>query len=462
MIRYCYSQSRGGCPVLPTTLVVAARFKSLINASILQNIGSMVDEKVDNTSKIAYAKKRQEDARNWAKKEKETLAQRAATQLHEEDQRLHEEEKAKERGEDPQKKKYKTSIDAFGDGSVKLQHSFTGEADNRVILWWEELYWNWIRWWFTKEYLIAKDRYGNKFCTSWFFAKSREERRLCYRKDANKRHQPYGALPTDERQWERWIRGHRGDPPSVAEEEYLRSYKKQYLGPMVVGDEEVEDTMMRMIAHMNRSRMMMQELDEDGVYNDEDRVLQPYRKAESEPGKEHLKRNPKKAGATWTVGFVRGDLFYNEEEVQTMRTEMGHLFRNMEWQELEYKRHIRNNRQQWPVRKPKDGITDPNDGDGEPFLHQWERTDLGVPYHDAVPDLTTPELERLRIEADQLEDERLALRKELGLTDLGDIREGRPPIKKEHEDTFMPPPTSARWKPKTWEESWGTGGGNKW
>lgn len=429
----------------------SVRSKSLINASILQNISSMVDEKTDNTSKLAYARKRQEDAKNWSIMEKEQLARRAKEQLEAEDRKI---EEAANGG--ASKKTYKTSVDAFGEGSIKLQHSFTGDADQRIIRWWEELYYNWIRFFFTGEYLIAKDRYGNKFVTTWYFPKSREERRMCFRKDANKKHQPYGALPTDERQWERWLRCHRGDPPSVAEEEYLRSYKKKYLGPMVVGDEEVEDTMMRMIAHMNRSQMMMQELDKDGVYNDEDRVLQPYRKAENQPKQEHEARAAsRKSGATWTLGFVRGDLFYNEQETQTMRTELSHVFRNIEWQELEYKRHIRTTKPQWPVRKPPEGTTDPHTPDGEPFRHTWERTDLGVPFHDAVPDLTTPELERLRIEADQLDDDRWAIRKELGLTDLGDIREGRPPIKKEG-DLFMPPPVSTRWKPKTWEESWGT------
>lgn len=429
------------------------RSKSLLNASILQNITSMIDEKSDNTSKISYAKKRQEDAKAWAIKEKELAVERAKAQLDAQDQKDAE-------SADGKKSPYVKSIDAFSDSSVKLQHSFTGLADNRIILWWEEIYWNWMRWFFTGEYLIAKDRYGNKFCASWFFAKTREERRLMYRKDANKKHLPYGSLPTDERQWERWLRTHRGDPPSVAEEEYLRSYKKQYLGAMVVGDEEVEDTMMRIIAHMHRSQNMMKELDEDQTYTDQDRVLQPLRKAEANPGEEHAAKQKAK-GASWTMAFVQGNLFYNEEEAQVMRTEMGHIFRNMEWQELEYKRHARQSRPQWPVRKPKEGTTDPNDAEEPALRHVWERTDLNVPYHDAVPDLTTPELERLHIEADQLEDERLALRKELGLTDLGDIREGRPPIKKDG-DPFAPPPVSARWKPKTWEEGWGTGGGNRW
>eukprot|EP00164_Ancoracysta_twista_P001412 GFYU01001838.1.p1 GENE.GFYU01001838.1~~GFYU01001838.1.p1 ORF type:complete len:152 (+),score=14.99 GFYU01001838.1:62-457(+) len=131
----------------------------------------------------------------------------------------------------------------------------------------------------------------------------------------------------------------------------------------------------------------------------------------------------------------------------------------MEWQDLEYKRQVRKFKAQKPVGKPE--TNDPKDGDGDPQRHQWERTDLGIPHYDAVPDLSTPEMERLRIENDQLEDERIAIRKELGLTDLGDIREGRDPIDKGYAP-FQPPPVSARWKPKCWEESWGTGGGHRW
>lgn len=189
----------------------------------------------------------------------------------------------------------------------------------------------------------------------------------------------------------------------------------------------------------------------------------------------------RRAGTSWTVGFARGDLFYNEEEVEVMRSELGHMYRNMEWQNLEYKRQVRVQRRQHPLGKPAEGTESPNAPDGPAPRHVWERTDLGIPYHDAVPDLTTPMLERLRTESDQLEDERLALRKELGLTDLGDIREGRDPIvcdgragvmsasdstgrrREEGETTspapFQPPPVSTRWKPRCWEEAWGTGGG---
>ncbi|EPY39745.1 hypothetical protein AGDE_04183 [Angomonas deanei] len=359
---------------------------------------------------------------------------------------------------DREKADYVRSIDTFGDKTVRLQHSFSGLGENRIIAWWEYLYWNYIRYFFTQELLIAKDRFGNKFTVTWQFIKGREEQRRMYRRDSNKKHQPYGALATDERLWERWMRGHRGDPPSVAEEEYNREYKKQFFGPMVLENEEVEDSLMRLMAHMNRAQQTFQELDDDQVYGDAHRSQKPLRDTERNPQSETEAR-AKKKGATWTLGFVRGDLFYNEEETQVMREELGHLFRNMEWQNLEYKRQVRMNKRQNPAGKPAEGTTDPNTPDGAPMTHYWERTDLGIPYHDAVPDLTTPELERLHIEADQLEDERLAIRKELGLTDLGDIREGRAPIDKGTKDVLSPPPVSARWKPKVWEETWGTGGG---
>ncbi|PBJ69220.1 hypothetical protein TcG_08109 [Trypanosoma cruzi] len=456
-----------------------ARRHRLTNASILSNMKSMADETNDLTSKIVYAARRQQDAVAWAIKEKELLSEKAKRQLEEETRRQQEEEKieaylkevaetsgsaaaeAARRKISRAKSPYIRSVDAFGEKSVKLQHSFSGLADNRIITWWEKLYWNYMRYIFTHERLIAKDRFGNKFTVTWQFQKGREEQRRMYRKDSNKKHLPYGSLATDDRLWERWMRGHRGDPPSVAEEEHSREYKKQYFGAMVLEEEEVEDALMRIMAHMNRSQQTFQELDDDQVYGDAHRATKPLRQAEHHPEKEHATKA--QSGATWTLGFVRGDLFYNEEEVEVMRTELGHVFRNMAWQELEYKRQVRMNKRQHPVRKPAEGTTDPNAPDGEPFIHYWERTDLGIPYHDAVPDLTTPELERLRVEVDQLEDERLAIRKELGLTDLGDIREGRDPIDKPGaREPFQPPPLSSRWRPKCWEEAWGTGAGNKW
>ncbi|ESL07880.1 hypothetical protein TRSC58_04427 [Trypanosoma rangeli SC58] len=484
MFSTCWSGG-GGCRLRALPAVVSAsaplwcaRRHRLTNASILSSIKDMADETNDLASKLVYAKRRQEDAVAWAVKEKEMLAEKAKRQLAEEVRQQQENEKleaylkiAAESGDAAEaaarqqiakvNSPYIRSVDAFGEKSVRLQHSFAGLADNRIIKWWEKLYWNYLRYGFTQERLIAKDRFGNKFTVTWQFQKGREEQRRMYRKDANKKHLPYGSLATDDRLWERWMRGHRGDPPSIAEEEHARDYKKQYFGAMVLEEEEVEDALMRIMAHMNRSQQTFQELDEDQVYGDAHRATKPLRQAEHHPEKEHAAKA--QAGATWTLGFVRGDLFYNEEEVEVMRTELGHVFRNMAWQELEYKRQVRVNRRQHPVRKPAEGTTDPNAPDGEPFVHYWERTDLGIPYHDAVPDLTTPELERLRVEVDQIEDERLAIRKELGLTDLGDIREGRDPIDKAGGcEPFQPPPVSSRWRPKCWEEMWGTGAGNKW
>lgn len=487
----------------------------------------------DLASKYTYAKKRQADAVAFAVKEKEILAEKARKQLQEQDEEREDErtiraliEEAGRLGGpaaaqrmrekiDENKAQYVKSVEAFGDRSVKLQHSFSGLADNRIIHWYERLYWNYLRYFFTQELLIGKDRFGNKFTVTWQFNKTRGEQRRMYRKDANKKHQPYGALSTDDRLWERWMRGHRADPPSVAEEEHYRSYKKAFFGAIVVEDEEVEDTLMRLMAHLNRAQSTFQELDEDQVYGDANRATKPLRQTDRSPGMEAEARQRQK-GATWTMGFVRGDLFYNEEETQVMRQELGHLFRNKEWQELEYKRQVRKNKQQPPHGMPHTGSNtkpnemyrsgesgpseaeerqqrnpyadhepiDPNTPDGAPMNHYWERTDLGIPYDAAVPDLTTPALERLHIEADQLEDERLAWRKELGLTDLGDIREGRDSIipgdisqiqaqeKKGGKESvnhwmktatgegpFQPPPVSTRWKPKCWEEPWGTGGG---
>lgn len=490
----------------------------------------------DLASNYTYAKKRQADALAYAILEKEQLAEKARRQLQQEDEE--EEDKSRKQALLEEAAKlggpaavaqmqekieedgapYVKSMKAFGDRSVKLQHSFSGLADNRIIRWYENAYWNYLRYFFTQELLIGKDRFGNKFTVTWQFHKSRGEQRRMYRRDANKKHQPYGALSTDDRLWERWMRGHRAVPPSVAEEEHYRSYKKAFFGAIVVEDEEVEDTLMRLMAHLHRAQSTFQELDEDQVYGDANRATKPLRQTDRSPGMEAEARN-RQRGATWTMGFVRGDLFYNEEETQVMRHELGHLFRNKEWQELEYKRQVRKNKHQPPHGMPHVGANadpytmsgpggsrsdgggggdggregeeeentyapkepiDPNTPDGSPMTHYWERTDLGIPYDAAVPDLTTPTLERLHIEVDQLEDERLALRKELGLMDLGDIREGRDPIipgdvkemvNKSPDDIshwmktttgegpFQPPPVTSRWKPKCWEEPWGTGGG---
>eukprot|EP00796_Vickermania_ingenoplastis_P007709 gene7709-5408_t len=471
----------------------------------------------DLASKNFYAKKRQADAVAYAVKEKDILAEKAKKQLLGQDEEREEEAKIQaliqEAGRvggpaaaekmretiEKNKSQYVRSVEAFGDKSVKLQHSFSGMADNRIIHWYERWYWNYLRYFFTQELLIAKDRFGNKFTVTWQFNKTRGEQRKMYRRDSNKMHLPYGSLSTDDRLWERWLRSHRADPPSVQEEEHYRDYKKTFFGPLVVEDEEVEDTLMRILAHLNRAQSTFQELDEDQVYGDAHRATQPLRTTDRSPGIEldnrQAEKRSREKGATWTMGFVRGDLFYNEEETQVMREELGHLFRNKEWQELEYKRQVRKNKYQPPHGMPniygeekgvgssrsgggdERGMTaeelqgragggreveaiDPNMPDGEPMRQYWERTDLGIPYHDAVPDLTTPTLEKLRIEADQLEDQRLDLRKELGLTDLGGYsRRTRPHRPWGREGPFQPPPVSSRWKPKCWEEPWGTGGG---
>lgn len=537
----CFS-SLIASPPHSCVLLLSKRHR-VTNASILTNIKDMVKDSQDSNddslaflglqnrkgdnaesreggepvediaSKQTYAKKRQKDALLYSIKEKEILSEKAKKQLQEEDEEREDAQKiqafveeaaklggpaAAERMREKireQRAKYVKSVDAFGDKSVRLQHTFAGLADNRIIHWYERLYWNYFRYFFTQELLIAKDRFGNKFTATWQFNKARGEQRRMYRKDANKRHQPYGSLATDDRLWERWLRGHRADPPSVAEEEHYRSYKKSFFGAIVVEDEEVEDTLMRLMAHLNRAQSTFQELDEDQVYGDANRATQPIRQTDRSPGAEAEVRKKQK-GATWTMGFVRGDLFYNEEETQVMRSELGHLFRAKEWQELEYKRQVRKNKQQPPHGMPPaaekgrgdDGSSsnryepqeaiDPNTPDGVPMNHYWERTDLGIPYDAAIPDLTTPALEKHRIETDQLEDERLALRKELGLTDLGDIREGRDPVipgpveevlankdgnhwmkTTTGEGPFQPPPVTSRWKPKCWEEPWGTGGG---
>ncbi len=78
---------------------------------------------------------------------------------------------------------------------------------------------------------------------------------------------------------------------------------------------------------------------------------------------------------------------------------------------------------------------------------------------DGVEQLTTPELQRLHIECDSLEEERHNLRKELGLTDIGDFRDGRAPIVQD-KDPYATNPLSKRWKPKVWDEAWGFGGGH--
>ncbi|KPI83034.1 hypothetical protein ABL78_7943 [Leptomonas seymouri] len=75
---------------------------------------------------------------------------------------------------------------------------------------------------------------------------------------------------------------------------------------------------MRLMAHMNRASQTLQELGDDHVYSDAHRATRPLRETEHKPGEEVAARQKRK-GATWTLGFARGDLFYNEEETQVMR-----------------------------------------------------------------------------------------------------------------------------------------------
>ncbi len=251
------------------------------------------------------------------------------------------------------------------------------------------------------------------------------------------------------------MRRWRYDPPTPEEDEYNRLRRREHLGVHVVGDEEVEDTTMRALAHTKQSQMQMRELDNNEDYGKNMMGSTDLRGKENNPAKE--------LDATWSAAVVRGDIFYNEEETETLRNTIATMFRDREWQELELKRQVRLKKQKNPVRRPVyktvAGSDDVEMVDGEPMDHQWDRTDSGVPFGGGVSELTTPELEKLKAECDALEEERIALRRELGLTDTGDYREGRAPVDKGY-DPFQPPPTSTRWKPKCWAESWGAGGGH--
>lgn len=351
---------------------------------------------------------------------------------------------------------YKRSRDAFADRAIALKTSFAGAASARDVTYWENIYFNYIRYFWTREALVGKDRYGNRFTVRWYFLRERQEERRMYRVDKDKQHHPYGALPTDSRLWEAWMRKWRHDPPTNEEDEYQRRKVRENLGVHVVGDEEVEDATMRALAHTKQSSAMMKELDNNDEYGKKSIVNTDARAKENNPGQEH--------DSTWSTAVVRGDLFYNEEETEVLRNNLAHMFRDKEWQSLELKRQVRLRKQKKPVRKPDLPAGTSQDipadiGDGEAMDHQWDRTDSGVPFGNGVSELTTPELEKLRAECDALEEERIALRKELGLTDIGDFREGRPAVDKGY-DPYQPPPTSTRWKPKCWSESWGVGGGH--
>lgn len=355
---------------------------------------------------------------------------------------------------------YPKSRDVFSERTVVLDRDYSGRAENRVITWWENIWWNYVKYLYTRDILVGKDRHGNYFTASWYFIRTRHEVRKCKRIDRKKRFQPYGALPTDCRLWEAWLRGWRNDPPTTEEEDAYRRRKKEKMGMHVVGDEEHENTIVRAMAHTRYATEYLQDLDDDQQYGSNLLMPTDQRSKEGDVAGEH--------DATWTAAFVRGDMFYNEEEMQNMRQSVANVMRDKEWQELEMKRQTRI-KQPYPVKKPKgyasEGPIDPNTPDGDPMLHRWDgagqfRTDGGVPMHQGIADLTTPELEKLRAECDALEDERVALRKELGLTNVSDWREGREPVDKGY-DPFQPPPTTKRFKPQVWEEPWGVATG-KW
>ena len=214
--------------------------------------------------------------------------------------------------------------------------------------------------------------------------------------------------------------------------------------------EEYEDAVVRLLASSRSGGERLQEIDEHGKYqqrllmNTEERIKEANVKDDWE--------------GSFSLGFVRGDMFYNEEEVEVMRSTIASVYHDREWQALEMKRQTRLRKTpNGAIGKPKDEDLDDPNAMGQPIGHDLPRTDANVPMHQGIAELTTPELERIRAECDALEDERLALRKELGLVDLTDFREGRDAIDRGF-DPFQPPPTSGRWKPKVWQESWGDGG----
>ena len=342
--------------------------------------------------------------------------------------------------------KYKRSREAFAHKTVTLTKSYSGSSEATEVSTLERWYFA-LRFFFTREKFVGKDRFGNCFFARWYFYRTRHEERRCYRKDRDKRHQPYGALPTDSRLWEAWQRNFRHDPPTREEEEFFREKKRERMGPHVMEDETVEDAIVRSFAHTNAASPILQELDPDDSFN---KFL--------DSNHHRWKDQHPEIGGSWTVGFVRGDVFYNEEQTETMRETLQHMFRDREWQVLEMKRQSRLRRAKPPAGKPPDGVFDPKEAQDltNPQQFSWldYRPDNAVSFDLGIPDITTPELEKLRYECDALEDERLALQKELGLTDLGDMRDGRAPIDKGY-DPFQPPPTSKRWKPKCWGEAWG-------
>jgi hypothetical protein len=422
----------------------------------MRHLKSSSSHDEDYSNKEIYRRRRQAEAIEWAKREQEMNAERIKRGLRDVDKEVERQDKIN-RGEYVDGPKYRRSVDVFADKSRwHTKETFSGSADARIILWWEEIYYNWMRFFFTKEELIGKDRFGNRFVVRWEFYKKSEEYRACYRIDPKEKWHPYGGLISDDRAWEQWVRGRRGLPPTVAEEEYSKTERKRKLGPMVHEGEHLEDAAMRILRHMPLSGVQMPNIDVQDRNQELPGPLDafaPHRKGEKADPELELKQRDKFHKATWTEGFIRGDVFYNEEETEILRSEIGDVFRSMRWAELEYKRQTRQVKAQPPVKRP-----DPATGEPAPFLHYTPRTDSYIPHVDAVPDLTSPVLERLILESQQYEDERLATRKELFLMDLGDVREGRGAALKDH-DLYRPPPPSTRWRPQTWEETWGSSSG---
>jgi len=161
----------------------------------------------------------------------------------------------------PQGRGFKRSIDAFLHKSKILTQKYSGDHAKQYIQPWEHLWYNTVRLPFTGQRLIGKDRWGNRFLTKYYRLKKRGEERLVQRIDSSLRHQPYGSLPIDDRLWEQWMRGFRGDPPTPEESENFRSQRTRHLGPRAMGEEESEDAIMRGLAHTFTGSAYMHELD---------------------------------------------------------------------------------------------------------------------------------------------------------------------------------------------------------
>ena len=444
----CPTHPKGFAP--PSTsfspLVVLSRHATIHESDTVRDFKFETDAEYDPMNRSNYLKKRQEDAIAYAIKEKELLQKMAMD-------RVKDDEYENSRGE----RRYQRSIERFP-MKKKITKSYTGLAENRVIQLWENIWYNYVKYFFNGKTLIGKDRYGNRFFSQWNFTRSRQEARFCYRCEAHLKASPYGTDMLDDKLWVRWLKHHRGDPPTVAEEEFNRAFRKDYSGPIIHQNDEVEDALMRASAQVPEMGPFYGERDPEQEFDNNHRTMKPERMIQQDlnPGHEMSEREKGgqgKARGTWHQGLVRPDLFYNEEETEAMKSEIHHMFRSMEWQELEYKRQVRMRKAQKPHGLAENAFED-TDAKGEPMQQIWERMDVGIPYHDAVPDLSSPELERLRLETEQLDDHRLAIRIELGLTDLGDIREGRPPIDKGEEPYRRP--LTKDYKPRVWDEAWGS------